>query len=202
MLVADTFAIALTILGILLSFQGLWLLCRALWPDRTIRSADRCKSNPVLSFVIGLPITGLMMLISGAASAAGGPGQAVSLIVFTVWLFYAGIGTAGLATHIGKRLESPIDEFRPWRATLRGGIALSLAYLVPIVGWIVILFGSFVMGAGATTMSFFRTRAERDAAATPPPLDAALAARLAGGADPAALGHTAYGRQRDEEVLR
>ena len=59
----------------------------------------------------------------------------------------------------------------PWRATVRGGVALELMFLVPVVGWVVLFPLAVVIGSGATTLTFLG-RAPRSPA-EPPPLPAA-----------------------------
>jgi len=63
---------------------------------------------------------------------------------------------AGLVTGIGKRLATPIDSEQPWRATLRGGIVLELSFLLPILGWFVILPISVTIGCGAACIALLR----------------------------------------------
>jgi cobalamin synthase len=60
---------------------------------------------------------------------------------------------AGLATCIGERLASPTDTGRAWQATLRGSIVLVLTYLLPILGWFVIIPASFIVGSGSAVLS-------------------------------------------------
>jgi hypothetical protein len=177
MLVADVLSITLAVLGFLLSLQGLWLLCRALWPRRVAAAAARCGRSPVTSFLVGLPVTALVAVAVGAAGKAlGAAGQAIAFGVLCLYMVYAHTGVAGFVTHLGRRLPSPADEARPWAATVRGGVVLELAYVVPLVGWFVLLPASVILGAGAMTLSFFRIKSvpDRDGeAATPPPMPAA-----------------------------
>ena len=77
----------------------------------------------------------------------GGP-LGVTIGVISLFVLFASTGVAGLATTIGHRLPSPADADRPWKATIRGGIVLELAYLVPFLGWFVLLPGSLILGAG------------------------------------------------------
>lgn len=159
MLLASVFAWPLFIIGLLLSFQGLWLTSRALWPARVQAAAGRCRRNGVASFFVGLPIVAIAIVFSVAVGRAGGaPGQILAFFVAGLWFVYANVGIAGLATHIGQRLASPADADRPWRATLRGGIALELAWLTPVPGWVALLPISIILGTGAATLSFFRPR--------------------------------------------
>lgn len=155
MLLADIFSIALSIVGFLLSLQGLWMLSRALWPGRVQNASFRVHRNGVASFFLGLVIVIVVLIIAASLSKLGAPGQFFAFAIGSAFVVYANIGVAGLATHIGRRLPSPSDALRPWRATVRGGVALELAYLVPIVGWLGLLPISLMLGAGATTLSFF-----------------------------------------------
>ena len=153
---ADIWAIALSIIGFLLSLQGLWLLCRALWPKRVEAAAFRCGRNGLACFFLGLVVTAVTFLIIATASQTlGAPGQMGAFAVGFVYLIFAGMGGSGFVTHIGRRLASPSDAERPWRATVRGGVALELACLIPVLGWLGILPLSFVIGAGAATLSLF-----------------------------------------------
>lgn len=158
MLLASVFGWSLFIIGLLLSFQGLWLTSRGLWPARVQAAAGRCRRNGVASFFVGLPIVAIVIAFSAIVARFGAPGQILSFFVAGLWFIYANVGIAGLVTHIGQRLASPADADRPWRATLRGGIALELAWLTPVPGWVALLPISIILGTGAATLSFFRPR--------------------------------------------
>ncbi len=154
MLMADTMSIFFVVLGVMLAFPGLWLLCRGLWPETVARSADRCYKGLWSSFFAGLPITVVMFLMSAALfNVLGGAGRIAGIAVICIYLLQAHTGISGLATSIGRRLASPIDEQRPWRATLRGGLVLELAYLLPVLGWFVILPASIIVGSGAANLA-------------------------------------------------
>src|SRR5579864_2032651 len=153
MLMGQVLAIALAIIGFLLALQGLWLLCRAMWPRRVQRAAERCRRHGVFCFLLGLPVTAILVV---AAMFLGGrfgtPGTIGAWLLGGLFLMYAGTGLSGFVTYLGDRLESPADIGRPWRGTVRGGIALELAYLLPIIGWFGLLPASVILGAGATTL--------------------------------------------------
>jgi hypothetical protein len=180
------------IIGVELSLMGSWMLCRALWPRRVERAAERAAKRPVLSFLVGMPIVvvsvTVMLLL---ANKAGPPGSIAALFLLTGGFFYAATGVAGFATHIGSRLPSPIDDLRPWRATLRGGLVLGLSFLVPLIGLLMVLPATIMIGAGANTLSFFGRRKPL----SPPPLDDAISARLSADA-------ASYATRRPEEALR
>lgn len=164
----DVVAIALSVVGFLLSLQGLWLLCRALWPQRVDASALRCERNGIACFFVGLIVTGIMLLVVRLAAAKlGAPGKLAAFVVLFFYIMFSGVGTSGFVTHIGRRLPSPADNGRAWRTAIRGGVALELAYLIPVLGWFGILPISLIIGAGAATMAIFSRDEARATFASP-----------------------------------
>jgi len=156
MFLGDITAIALGVIGFLLSLQGLWLLCRALWPTRVERAAECCRRSGVASFFVGIPITLVVVLFAIFIGRRGGtPGQLAAWVIGGIFFIYAGTGMSGLVTFIGERLASPVDSIRPWRSTIRGGVVFELACLIPVIGWFVLLPIGLILGAGAATLSFF-----------------------------------------------
>jgi hypothetical protein len=153
MLMADTMSIFFVILGMMLAFPGLWLLCRGLWPEAVAVAADRCRKSLWSSFLVGLPFTIAMIVATRILFSVLGPaGKMAGVGVVCLYMLQAHTGVAGLATSIGRRLSSPLDEQRPWRSTLRGGVVLELTYLLPLLGWFVILPASIIIGSGAANL--------------------------------------------------
>jgi len=175
MLMADTMAIFFVILGVLLAFPGLWLLCRGLWPQTVANAAAVCQTGLLKPFFAGLPLTGLTIFVAAAVGNFGPPGKIGASAIICFYLMIANCGVAGLVTAIGERLPSRIDAGQSWRVTLRGGIVLELAYLLPILGWFVILPVSVTIGCGASLIALFRNLVARSAAALPPTANSATA---------------------------
>ncbi|HET6976949.1 MAG TPA: hypothetical protein VFI24_11535 [Pyrinomonadaceae bacterium] len=153
MLMADTMSIFFVILGMLLAFSGLWLLCRGLWPDAVEAAAARCAKRVWPYFLAGIPLTLVTIVLARTLFVLGPVGKFASVAVVCFYMLQAHTGVSGLATAIGRRLPSPLDERSPWRATLRGGIALELTYLLPILGWFVVLPASIIIGTGAINLA-------------------------------------------------
>src|SRR5687767_4156106 len=159
MLMADVMLWTLVIVGFCLAQQGLWLLCRALWPRRLAAATEHCARRPVVSFLVGLPVTAAAIAsVAVAGNALGAVGQALAFAGFIAFWVYANLGAAAFATYVGQRLTSPADLARPWAATVRGGVALELAWLVPVVGWLGVFPVSVVLGTGAVTLAMFSRR--------------------------------------------
>ena len=159
MLMADTMAIFFTVLGFMLAFVGVWLLCRGLWPRLVSDAAASCSKGLLKSFFIGLPLAATTVISVIAFGKFLGPlGKMIAVAVVCSYVIYASIGVAGLATCIGERLASKTDETKGlWRATLRGSVVLVLSFLPPILGWFVILPICYIIGCGATTLSLLKS---------------------------------------------
>lgn len=174
MLMADTMAIFLVILGLMLALPALWLLCFGLWPNAVKGAAEVCESGIVKSFALGAPVTGAVVFLAVAlTNGLGNIGKISAAIVVCVYLLQSSIGVSGFAACIGRRINSPADDERYWRATLRGGIVLELASLLPILGWFFILPVSMIIGSGASALSLLslqnvRTIKQKPGATTEP----------------------------------
>ena len=154
MLMADTMSIFFVILGVLLAFSGLWLMCRGLWPNAVEAAAERCAKRIWPYFLAGIPLTLVMVVLTRVLFALGPAGKIAGIAVVCLYLLQANTGVSGLVTAIGKRLPSSLDAHSPWRTTLRGGIALELTYLLPILGWFLVLPASIIIGTGAINAAF------------------------------------------------
>lgn len=162
MLMADTMAIFLSVLGMLIACPALWLLCRGLWPDLVDYSKADCSVTLFKPFLVGLPLTiaaaFAVIFLGKLPQPVGGIS---SLTLICLFITYAGSGVAGLATVIGERLPSPADAQCPWKATIRGGIVLELSYILPFLGWFVLLPISIIIGAGATTRAMIKSHRQK-----------------------------------------
>lgn len=153
MLMADTMSIFFVVLGMLLAFCGLWLMCRGLWPEAVEAAAQRCSKRIWPYFLAGIPLTLVMVVLTKVLFVLGPVGKIAGIGVVCLYMLQSHTGVSGLVTAIGGRLPSPLDEHSPWRATLRGGIALELTYLLPILGWFVVLPASIIVGTGAINVA-------------------------------------------------
>ncbi|QOV88162.1 hypothetical protein [Humisphaera borealis] len=156
MLYGNVLAIVFSILGFLLSLQGVWLMSSALWPARVAASARKLERSMIASLLAGLALAAVAGIVLRVLIRAGTAGQLAAGLLGLALLIYAGIGMAGLVTLIGHRLSSPADRDRPWKATVRGGVVLGMAYLFPVLGWFGVLPISLIVGAGATTLTFLK----------------------------------------------
>jgi len=162
MIMADIMAYFFVVLGLLLTIPGLWLLCRGLWPQTFAYTTEYSRKTLLKPFFIGLPLAVVVVVLTGILSKLPQPAGGISTILFlSLFFIYAHTGVAALATTLGERLPSPKDKDYPWNATVRGGVVLELSFLLPFIGWFVILPVSLIIGAGLTTRALianFRRR--------------------------------------------
>lgn len=162
MLMADTMAIFLSVLGMLIACPALWLLCRGLWPDLVSLSKTDCSVTLFKPFLVGIPLTVAVVIAVICLGKLPQPVGGLSCIaLICLFITYAGSGVAGLATVVGERLPSPADADCPWKATIRGGIVLELSYILPFLGWFVLLPVSIIIGAGATTRALIKIQRQK-----------------------------------------
>lgn len=137
--------------GFVISLPALWLLAQGLWPDTVQRQQAAASRGLLKCFFLGLiPLAGGVTLIAvlskipkmGALAALAGG-------MFIAWGF---LGAGGIAALIGKRLW---PDAEPWRQTKHGGLVVVLCALLPVVGWIVLLPLTAVLGWGIVLRSWF-----------------------------------------------
>jgi len=98
MLMADTMSIFFVILGMMLAFPALWLFCRGLWPEAVNAAADRCGKRLWSSFLAGLPITIITIVVVEMVFNVLGPvGKIASVGVVCLYLLQANLGVSGVA---------------------------------------------------------------------------------------------------------
>jgi hypothetical protein len=130
-------------------------------------AASVCSKGLIKPFLAGLPITIAMVIAAVMLTNLGTAGKIIATALVCFYLMIANSGVAGLATSIGERLASASDDGQAWRATLRGGVVLELAFLPPILGWFGILPLSMTIGCGASVLALFSKRFVSSQAALP-----------------------------------
>lgn len=150
MIMADVFKILFLILGTLTTAVSYWLLFEACAPLRVERARANYERRPLRTTLLGLivsaPVVGIGLALS---SVPRGPVKLVGLILIMLTVLAGLFGSAGLTRLIGQRLASPADAVQPWRRVLRGGIVLSVSFVLPFIGWFMVLPFTLISGVGA-----------------------------------------------------
>lgn len=154
MLIADLLAWVFGISALLTGLSSLWLLCMGLWPRAVERAVEDCSKGLLVPFLVGIPITVVSTVAFIGATKLPNPFSGIlTVAVGSVFLLFAGVGIAGLSTVIGNRLPSPGDVERPWKSTIRGSVILGFVWVLPFLGWFVLMPSSLFIGAGASLRS-------------------------------------------------
>jgi len=178
---ADVFSFLFVILGFVIVYIGYWLMAAALFPRIVERSAAQLGRAPIKTTLLGavlfVPLVTICLRLPGSARVIG---VGIALLLTLAALF----GSAGLALRIGQGMPSDLDERQPWRRVLRGGIVLSLTFVMPAVGWFVVMPLAYLSGFGAFVLMLFR---KTDPEVQPSPV---VAGRAAVAQEPPALSAT------------
>ncbi len=173
---ADVFTFTFIILGFVIVYVAYWLLAAGLFPRLVERCAERIGGGPVKAALVGAVSLGPLLFIGIAISskAPNVAGKAAGVGILLLAALAALFGSAGLALRIGRGLKSAHDEQEPWRIVRRGGIVLALSFVMPFLGWFLLMPLTFVLGAGAFALSCWPARvASRVVVDAVPPLTTA-----------------------------
>jgi hypothetical protein len=163
MIMADVLQITLLIVGALLVFISYWLAAEALFPRMVERARHQYATHSILITLLGIVIIAPMWFVGILLAQGGKPVIGIALMGIP-WLLGM-IGSAGLTQRIGIGLPSALDQSQPWRRQLRGGIVLSLTFLLPFVGWFLVLPWTVVSGLGGLVVAIVT----RNKPIAPPP---------------------------------
>jgi len=169
MIMADVLKFVFLILGALIVFISYWLAAAALFPAVVDRARQQYHAHAVKVTLLGLVLTVPLVAIGAFIGKAAHPAaKAASVVIYAVPVLLGLLGSAGLSQRIGCGLPSAIDEQHPWRRVLRGSIVLALTFLLPFVGWFIVLPWTIVSGLGAALVCLSQKQIE----AAPPIIEA------------------------------
>jgi hypothetical protein len=177
MIMADVWKIVFLILGTQAVMVSYWLLAAALFPEALRRSRAAYDQRSGRLTMVGLAAA-IPSLLIGAGLLQQGPHPVLKLlgaVLVGAPVALGLVGSAGLCDRIGAGLPGDADARLPWRRVLRGGIVLSFAFVLPVIGWFALLPWTLVSGVGASLGSIRRRRTaarQATAAATPVPTPA------------------------------
>ena len=143
-------------IGVILVVTAYFTLGAALAPNLTERGRVRFARRPWLPAVIGLFISvpwvfaALVLLnLDPAPLKFGGA------TLGCLWILLGLIGGAAIAQHVGRGGSADAVS---WVQTVRGGLLLSLTWILPLVGWLVMLPLTLATGIGCLVMGLVPLR--------------------------------------------
>lgn len=159
MILADTMLWFFVIVGLLISFNGMWMMSQAMWTTTVQRAVDIHRHSMWKSFFIGLPIIAVSVIaFLKMSDSKNGVAGLVGILFISCLFIFANVGVAAIAALFGERLAGELRPEPLWKLTLRGGSVLALSYLFPLAGWFVVLPISLIVGCGATVRVLWCTK--------------------------------------------
>jgi hypothetical protein len=139
-MMADVYAVFGTLIAMGIAYPGMLAAWRLLFPEMVNRAQRRITTSPWSSLGIGfaaaLPIILLSVIF---LSAPGGLGKFIGLIIAVFGFALASLGASGLASRMGVQLnEISGGKYSVPGAHLRGAVALELAAIFPLIGWLIV----------------------------------------------------------------
>jgi len=154
MIMADVLTWFLIIVGTYLVLVSHWLASFALFPN-IVEACRRRYGRPIVPTLVGLVVLipfSVLGIVASRAVVKPGLGAIFKGLLMTPMLL-ALLGSSGLALRIGAGLNAPSDEGQTWRRVFRGGVVLAPTFLLPLLGWFVVLPFVLVSGLGAALLS-------------------------------------------------
>jgi hypothetical protein len=146
--------ISIAVLAVLTvgSLGGVFSMALALAPTLTQRSAGALQSRGFFSFLTGLGVLALLLLAGGLSHGV----PPLALAIAAVSTVASILALASCSEVLGRKLAilSGRDGSRISHL-LQGWIALSLASMVPVLGWFIIFPYALVAGLGSLVLGFF-----------------------------------------------
>lgn len=151
--------------GVLLALVGYATCGHALFPRLVEGGRDRLETRPIRTLMIGLAVSIPWVAIALAlANTPNGALKFASALLGLAWLLLALVGVSSIALRVGARGEAgPVR----WTQVARGAGFVGFTWMLPVLGWFVVLPLTLACGVGCAIGGSAQTRAG-DAPSPPP----------------------------------
>ena len=166
MIMADIFRIVFIVLGAWLAVLGYWLMFEALFPRLVAKSCRAYEVRPLRNILVGAAVAIPGVLLGLGLASNGGPLQLVGVVILMVLVLVGLLGSTGLVRLMGYRFIE--GEGAVWSRTLRGGSVLGATFLLPLIGWFIVLPLVLVSGLGVMCTLKRITIQQTETAPAPP----------------------------------
>ena len=149
----------LAIFGILLflglSYPGLLLTWRLLFPNLVSRAQTRLERSPWKCFWMGTLIALFVLLPAFfLISRPAGVAKLLGWLAAALLMAFSSLGAAGQAARLGSRLAGKSSQEEPSaRFFLGGALALEMASAFPLIGWLLVFPLSTLTSLGAAVFA-------------------------------------------------
>ena len=147
-------------LGVVLVVTSYYAFSAALAPRITHRARLRFAQRPWLPLVIGAGVSLPWVLIALVLLQQPVAGlKFIGAVALSTWVLLGLVGGAGVAQHIGRGMTTS-DAHAPsaWSDSIRGGLFITLTWVLPLVGWFAMLPLTLATGVGCLILGLFPMR--------------------------------------------
>lgn len=161
MIMADVFKILFLILGMLMCTVSYWLVFVALFPRHVAHTQQLIVARPYWVFIRGA-LLGVPLTLFGMALTANGAGplKLLGVVCLMTVTLVALFGSTGLVRQVGLGLAGNGGGRNDGALVLKGGAAVSIACVLPLVGWFMVIPLVLIAGFGAAVPLFWNRRRE------------------------------------------
>lgn len=143
-------------LGVILVVTAYFTLGAALAPGLTERARVRFAKRPWLPLLLGTAVSVPWVVASLVLlNIQSSPIKFAGAVLGCLWLLVGLIGGSAMAQHVGRAgSEAPPS----WVHTVRGGLLISLTWVLPLVGWLIMLPLTLATGVGCLLLGLVPMR--------------------------------------------
>jgi hypothetical protein len=149
---ATVWMIVWILIGFVLTIGSSLLTARTLFPAFADRCAARCRT-PVRSFFLGLLAAAVAVAAMAFAGKIGKAGPPLAFVIGGAAALLAIAGASGQVLRMAARTAHDGESPDSWAASRRAASILSVSYVLPVAGWLIILPLSLLTGLGCALMS-------------------------------------------------
>lgn len=158
---SDILRLLVAVILLTIGLVAYFLVLNALFSPRIERTKSVAQSMPVRSAGIGL-VNFVFFAVIATALLAGaetaGPllrGILIlpAVVILAALAFVLSLGLVAMSNMIGEKI---FPNFSAWKQTLWGTVCLSLACVLPLIGWFLLLPYIGFVGIGAVILGFLQ----------------------------------------------
>ena len=142
--------------GVIMVVCAYYTLSAAIAPGMTHRARLRFARHPWLPAIIGIALSLPWVIASIILLRANlGPVKFLGAVVGGAWILCGLIGGAGIAQQVGM---GAANVQASWIHSIRGGLFITLTWVLPLIGWLVMLPLTLATGVGCLVLGVFPIR--------------------------------------------
>ncbi|MBZ0309036.1 MAG: hypothetical protein K8I82_23430 [Anaerolineae bacterium] len=150
MSIGDSIVLVSCLAGTMFALPALLIFLNMAFSRTTERAAERLERGVIVPFFVGLLPVIFIGVPATLLISIGSVAQFCGTIVYLLLLLWAFAGLGVVSHSIGRQMgmfNSPFME------SLIGAVILAFAIAFPLIGWVIILPFSLIIGVGAMLMA-------------------------------------------------